>query len=123
MMVECWLSGGTLSGAGGPGLYDPCEKEPTDVLVSLTNQMREDLTASAQVKEPSYAALLHTVAFLQRFHKYLMFVALLVCSFSNGVFVLLTSSFPNEFKLCRIVIYMDMHIMLLKSLEWFMGDN
>ncbi len=34
---------------GGPGLYDPCEKEPTDAASSLTNQEREDITASAQV--------------------------------------------------------------------------
>jgi len=33
---------------GGPGLYDPCEKEPTDAASSLTNQEREDITASAQ---------------------------------------------------------------------------
>nr|KAG5697727.1 hypothetical protein BaRGS_006249 [Batillaria attramentaria] len=46
-VFECIASGVILP--GGPGLYDPCEKEPTDALASLTNQMREDLTASAQV--------------------------------------------------------------------------
>jgi len=33
----------------GPGLYDPCEKEPTDVCEILTMQQKEELTASAQV--------------------------------------------------------------------------
>lgn len=34
---------------GGAGLLDPCEKEPTDALASLTRQEREDITSSAQV--------------------------------------------------------------------------
>ena len=34
---------------GGPGLYDPCEKEPNDAAAALSNQEREDITASAQV--------------------------------------------------------------------------
>ncbi|KAH8270317.1 hypothetical protein KR018_007723 [Drosophila ironensis] len=33
----------------GPGLLDPCEKDPTDALVTLTKQEREDLTVSAQL--------------------------------------------------------------------------
>jgi len=33
---------------GGPGLFDPCEKEPTDATAHLTPQQREDITASAQ---------------------------------------------------------------------------
>ncbi|XP_070209164.1 zinc finger RNA-binding protein-like isoform X3 [Littorina saxatilis] len=45
-IFECISSGIILP--GGPGLYDPCEKDPTNALASLTNQMREDLTASAQ---------------------------------------------------------------------------
>lgn len=45
-IFECIASGIFLP--GGPGLYDPCEKEPTDALAPLTNQMREDLVASAQ---------------------------------------------------------------------------
>lgn len=45
-VFECIASGIFLP--GGPGLYDPCEKEPTDALASLTNQMKEDITASAQ---------------------------------------------------------------------------
>jgi len=32
-----------------PGLYDPCEREPTDLCSQLSMQEREDLTASAQV--------------------------------------------------------------------------
>ena len=35
---------------GGPGLLDPCEREPTDAAGKLTNQEREDITASAQVR-------------------------------------------------------------------------
>jgi len=34
---------------GGPGIYDVCEKEATDVLDYLSPQQREDITASAQV--------------------------------------------------------------------------
>jgi len=34
---------------GGPGLLDPCEKESTDAAGSLSQQQREDITASAQV--------------------------------------------------------------------------
>ncbi|XP_059479658.1 zinc finger RNA-binding protein isoform X2 [Neocloeon triangulifer] len=33
---------------GGPGLLDPCEKEPTDAAGCLTVHQREDITASAQ---------------------------------------------------------------------------
>jgi len=33
---------------GSPGLYDPCEKEPTDAAGRLTSQEREEMTASAQ---------------------------------------------------------------------------
>ena len=34
---------------GGPGLHDPCEKDVSDAASGLTNQEREDITASAQV--------------------------------------------------------------------------
>lgn len=34
---------------GGPGLMDPCEKEPVDAVASLSLQQREDITNSAQV--------------------------------------------------------------------------
>jgi hypothetical protein len=33
---------------GGPGIYDPCEKTPTDAFEYLTRQEKEDLTNSAQ---------------------------------------------------------------------------
>ena len=36
--------------SGGPGLYDPCEKDPVDAAAGLSNQEREDITASAQVQ-------------------------------------------------------------------------
>lgn len=40
------LSTGLL--INGPGLMDPCEKDPQDALLGLTKQQREDLTVSAQ---------------------------------------------------------------------------
>lgn len=36
---------------GGPGLLDPCEKDPFDTLAVMTDQQREDITSSAQVRE------------------------------------------------------------------------
>uniref|UniRef100_A0A0B7B826 DZF domain-containing protein n=1 Tax=Arion vulgaris TaxID=1028688 RepID=A0A0B7B826_9EUPU len=45
-VFECIASGILLP--GGPGLYDPCEKEPYDVSATLTHQQREDITALAQ---------------------------------------------------------------------------
>ncbi|EMP26715.1 Zinc finger RNA-binding protein [Chelonia mydas] len=33
---------------GGPGLLDPCEKDPYDTLALMTDQQREDITSSAQ---------------------------------------------------------------------------
>jgi zinc finger RNA-binding protein len=45
-VFECIASGILLP--GGPGLYDPCEKEPHDAASSLSPQEREDITASAQ---------------------------------------------------------------------------
>ncbi|XP_061534777.1 spermatid perinuclear RNA-binding protein-like isoform X4 [Phycodurus eques] len=46
-VLECLASGILL--ADGPGIKDPCEKEPVDVLGSLTQQQREDTTQSAQL--------------------------------------------------------------------------
>ena len=46
-VFECLASGILLP--SGPGIYDPCEKDPTDAAALLTNQEREDVTASAQV--------------------------------------------------------------------------
>lgn len=40
------LSSGIL--VQGPGLMDPCEKEPVDALNGLTKQQREDITVTAQ---------------------------------------------------------------------------
>uniref|UniRef100_A0A7N6C031 DZF domain-containing protein n=1 Tax=Anabas testudineus TaxID=64144 RepID=A0A7N6C031_ANATE len=45
-VLECISTGILLP--DGPGLMDPCEKEPTDALESVMLQAREDITASAQ---------------------------------------------------------------------------
>lgn len=45
-VFECIASGVLLP--KGPGLYDPCEKEPSDAAEKLSPQEREDITASAQ---------------------------------------------------------------------------
>ncbi|XP_061116051.1 zinc finger RNA-binding protein isoform X2 [Conger conger] len=45
-VFECISSGILLP--GGPGLVDPCEKNPTDTLSTLREQHREDITSSAQ---------------------------------------------------------------------------
>lgn len=45
-VLEC-LATGTLL-ADGPGIQDPCEKDQMDALDSMTEQEREDVTASAQ---------------------------------------------------------------------------
>ncbi|XP_021179906.2 zinc finger RNA-binding protein isoform X2 [Fundulus heteroclitus] len=45
-VLECISTGILLP--DGPGLTDPCEKEPTDALESMRLQAREDITASAQ---------------------------------------------------------------------------
>ncbi|XP_072289920.1 zinc finger RNA-binding protein [Eucyclogobius newberryi] len=45
-ILECISSGILL--AGGPGLLDPCEKNPMDTLIALGEQQREDITSSAQ---------------------------------------------------------------------------
>lgn len=36
---------------GGPGLHDPCERDPTDALSYMTIQQKEDITHSAQVED------------------------------------------------------------------------
>lgn len=43
------ISSGVLL-PSGPGLLDPCEKDATDALSTLTNQAREDVTLYSQVK-------------------------------------------------------------------------
>ncbi|NXF30495.1 STRBP protein, partial [Nyctibius bracteatus] len=45
-VMECLASGILLP--GGPGLYDPCEREPTDALSDITVQQKEAITHSAQ---------------------------------------------------------------------------
>ncbi|KAM5192345.1 zinc finger RNA-binding protein isoform 4-T4 [Mantella aurantiaca] len=45
-VFECISSGIILK--GGPGLLDPCEKDPYDTLAAMTEQQREDITSSAQ---------------------------------------------------------------------------
>ncbi|XP_069089289.1 zinc finger RNA-binding protein [Pleurodeles waltl] len=45
-VFECISSGILLK--GGPGLLDPCEKDPYDTLASMTDQQREDITSSSQ---------------------------------------------------------------------------
>ncbi|XP_074163890.1 zinc finger RNA-binding protein 2 isoform X3 [Sminthopsis crassicaudata] len=45
-VLECVATGTLL--IDGPGLQDPCEKNQIDVLDAMTNQEREDVTASAQ---------------------------------------------------------------------------
>jgi len=41
ILLLCW--------AESPGLYDPCEREPTDLCTTMSLQQREEITASAQV--------------------------------------------------------------------------
>ncbi|KAM9510073.1 zinc finger RNA-binding protein-like [Guaruba guarouba] len=45
-VFECISSGIILK--GGPGILDPCEKDPFDTLAVMTDQQREDITSSAQ---------------------------------------------------------------------------
>ncbi|XP_058496534.1 interleukin enhancer-binding factor 3a [Solea solea] len=46
-VFECVASGILLR--DGPGIKDPCEKEPVDATEKLTPQQREDITQSAQI--------------------------------------------------------------------------
>lgn len=39
-----------LLASDSPGLYDPCEREPTDVCTKIIPQEAEYITASAQVR-------------------------------------------------------------------------
>ncbi|XP_041643882.1 spermatid perinuclear RNA-binding protein-like isoform X1 [Cheilinus undulatus] len=45
-VIECIASGILLP--GGPGVHDPCEREPTDVLSDLSAQQADAVTESAQ---------------------------------------------------------------------------
>jgi len=42
-MLFYWLT-------DSPGLYDPCEREPTDLCTLISLQDRENITISAQVR-------------------------------------------------------------------------
>lgn len=42
------IASGVLLPSFGPGLLDPCEKEPVDASSRMTVQQKEELTASAQ---------------------------------------------------------------------------
>jgi zinc finger RNA-binding protein len=44
-VMEAFSSGVLIN---GPGILDPCEKEPQDALTTLSKQQREDITGSAQ---------------------------------------------------------------------------
>jgi zinc finger RNA-binding protein len=44
-VMEAFSSGVLIN---GPGILDPCEKEPQDALATLSKQQREDITGSAQ---------------------------------------------------------------------------
>ena len=54
--MECVASGLFLP--GGPGLYDPCEKDPVDAAANLTAQERANITLSAQVGYPTVLCFL-----------------------------------------------------------------
>nr|XP_033815820.1 spermatid perinuclear RNA-binding protein isoform X4 [Geotrypetes seraphini] len=45
-VMECLASGILLP--GGPGLHDPCEREPTDAILFMTVKQKEEITHSAQ---------------------------------------------------------------------------
>ncbi|KAF7669550.1 hypothetical protein LDENG_00155590 [Lucifuga dentata] len=45
-VMECLASGILLP--GGPGLHDPCEKQPTNTLANMTDQQAEAITFNAQ---------------------------------------------------------------------------
>ena len=44
-IMEC-LAGGFI--IYGPGLMDPCEKEPVDALIGMSKQQREDISMQSQ---------------------------------------------------------------------------
>lgn len=71
------VAGGLLL-PGGPGLLDPCEKDALDAAIALTNQEREDITASSQ-------HALRLIAFRQ-IHKVLGMDALPPPKFTRGQF-------------------------------------
>jgi len=56
-----------MSLTGSPGLSDPCEKEPTDATRCLTNQQKEEVTASAQVYFIMHTYTCHLIAIFRWF--------------------------------------------------------
>lgn len=59
LLSESGLAAGTLTWfffTGGPGVHDPCEREPTDVLSDLSAQQADAITHSAQVCSVSFTA-------------------------------------------------------------------
>ncbi|PSN31605.1 Zinc finger RNA-binding protein [Blattella germanica] len=75
-IMEALASGILLP--GGPGLLDPCEKDPSDAAGNMSPQQREDITASAQ-------HALRLIAFRQ-IHKVLGMDPLPPPKFSRGRF-------------------------------------
>ncbi|NWI70071.1 STRBP protein, partial [Todus mexicanus] len=61
-VMECLASGILLP--GGPGLHDPCEREPTDALSYMTVQQKEAITHSAQNSMGLIRLLLWNFVFL-----------------------------------------------------------
>jgi len=47
--INAVLTAAAAAVVGSPGLSDPCEKELIDATDCLTNQQKEEVTASAQV--------------------------------------------------------------------------
>lgn len=92
--------------SGGPGLYDPCEKDPTDVFECLSSQQREDITVSAQVRDnlrlPAvitwslqffYATYFHVRSDLH-LRVNLLIVKKFYCAFSKFVLLSIAFSIP-----------------------------
>jgi len=46
---------------GGPGLHDPCEREPTDALSDMTVQQKEAITHSAQVQNSYWSVEIFSI--------------------------------------------------------------
>lgn len=72
----------------GPGLMDPCEKEPTDALESMMSQAREDITASAQVQIQTIYTMASNSIWLESMN-YLFGIGQFNQTWDTGGFVLL----------------------------------
>lgn len=86
--------------AGGPGVHDPCERDPTDVLSDLSPQQADTITESAQVSHISccHLPLLPTQHF----------------SFASEVFHNMSSGFlcvsAWSMKTCDLLVLIYIHI-------------